>query len=71
MLVDVDLASVYRAKQVQCFRESVDMDTSPGIFVNVNLTDCLLFNFIMALLRKKKGFSKKKIEVDKIGLPYS
>lgn len=49
------------------------MDTSPGIFVNVNSTDYLLFNFIMALLRKKKkkGFSKKKIEVDKIGLPYS
>lgn len=40
---------------------SMHMDTSPGIFVNVNLTDCLLFNFIMALLRKKKGFSKKKI----------
>ena len=48
------------------------MDTSPGIFVNVNSKDYLLFNFIMALLRKKKkGFSKKKIEVDKIGLPYS
>ena len=41
------------------------MDTSPGIFVNVNLTDYLLFNFIMAFLRKKNGFSKKKIEVDK------